>query len=195
MNYSICTFGDDTSFTPDCSRLILSSPKIESGKVPEAVFSWLAWLGAFHHKSSKTDPTIDWHTSRDKTIWNSRWPFLFPRWCSQTIGTTCNLAIRLRMNLSQISLFWYVIGKAYMWSGHYRGRDLASDPSASLFGQAIVIWDGQKNAQFGPFYPISGHFDVLDNFGRVLLFKITGNFEILAKSLYRGTKIQTKAMY
>ena len=33
-------------------------------------------------------------------------------------------------------------------------RDLASDPSASLFELAIVIWDDQKNYHFGPFYTI-----------------------------------------
>ena len=33
-----------------------------------------------------------------------------------------------------------------------------SDPSACLFGQAIVIWDRQKNDHFGSFYTILGHF-------------------------------------
>ena len=60
-------------------------------------------------------------------------------------------------------------------------QDLASDPSASLFERAIVIWDGQKNDHFGPYYTI---WAILDNFGQVLLLKKKGgNFEILAKSL------------
>ena len=37
-------------------------------------------------------------------------------------------------------------------------RDLASDPSARLFGWAIVIRDGQINNHFEPFYNIFGHF-------------------------------------
>ena len=43
-------------------------------------------------------------------------------------------------------------------------RDLAGDPSARLFGRAIVIWDGQKNNHFGPFYTILGHFDYFRQF-------------------------------
>ena len=61
-------------------------------------------------------------------------------------------------------------------------RDLASDPSGCLFGQAIVIWDGMPILDhFTPFQAILA---ILDNFERVLLFRKTGNFEILAKSLF-----------
>ena len=62
---------------------------------------------------------------------------------------------------------------------------MAIDLSARLFGQAIVIWDGQKNVHFEPFYPFQVILAIVDNFGQVLLFKMTGNFEILAKSLVR----------
>ena len=40
-----------------------------------------------------------------------------------------------------------------------RSRDLASNPSTRLFQRAIVIWDGPKNANFGPFHTILGHFE------------------------------------
>ena len=43
-------------------------------------------------------------------------------------------------------------------------RDLASDPSTRLFGQAIAISDGQKNDHFGPFFAILGHFDHFGQF-------------------------------
>ena len=60
-----------------------------------------------------------------------------------------------------------------------RSRDLASDPSARLLGQANAIWDGQKKDHFWPFYTMLA---ILDNFGRALMFKKTGSFEILELS-------------
>ena len=53
----------------------------------------------------------------------------------------------------------YCISPAAMELQKYKpwsaDRDLASDPSACLFGRAIVIWDGQKNE----------HLDHLGHFG------------------------------
>ena len=68
-----------------------------------------------------------------------------------------------------------------------RGRDLASNPSAPLFERAIVVYDSPKNYifldHFTPFMSIS------ENFWLALLFKKTGNFGILAKSLRRGPSV------
>ena len=64
-------------------------------------------------------------------------------------------------------------------AGVIGSRDLASDPSAHLFGRVQVIWGGQKRNHFGPFYTILGQ----------PLFKKTGDFEILAKSLLGSQSI------
>ena len=54
------------------------------------------------------------------------------------------------------------------------GQGLSLWPATHFFGLVQVIWDGQKNNHFGPFYTILG------NFGWALLFKKTGDFEILS---------------
>ena len=74
--------------------------------------------------------------------------------------------------------------------GSHLHRDLASSPSTHLFKRAIVIWEGQEYDYFGPFYIIFGHFSHFqNNYGWALLFKKTGNFEILAKSLTGHTPL------
>ena len=59
-----------------------------------------------------------------------------------------------------------------LWSNH--------NLSSRLFGRVQVIWNVQKNHNFGPFYTILA---ILDDFGQALLFKKTNSFEIPAESL------------
>ena len=59
-------------------------------------------------------------------------------------------------------------------------RDLASNPSAYLFGRAIVIRDCQKNDHLGPFYII------LDNFGQAYCSQKVGEF----RQFWTGTTVQ-----
>ena len=56
------------------------------------------------------------------------------------------------------SIFGHKITKLHPINTWQVDRDSASDPSTRLFQRAIVIWDGQKNANSGPFYTILGHF-------------------------------------
>ena len=93
------------SLAPDCSCLVLSSPNIQSGKVTETDLSLLAQVLSIPNLPNSILPLADtYHVTKQFEIQDGDFYFLAD--ANQPLG----LPISLLLNLSEISLLWYVIG-------------------------------------------------------------------------------------
>ena len=94
-----------SSLAPDCSRLGLSSPDIQSGKVTEAALSWLAQVLSVPNLPKPVPPLADTHhVTKQSEIQDGDFHFL------ANANKPLRLSVSLLANLSKISLFWYVMG-------------------------------------------------------------------------------------